>query len=78
MNAQEQGADPVGAGERLHELEIKICFLEDLVDTLNRTVFRQQQRIDQLAQALTALRQQIRTTDPAARTEPREEIPPHY
>ncbi|MGB8301493.1 MAG: SlyX family protein, partial [Azonexus sp.] len=33
---------------RITELEIKISYAEDLVDELNRTVFRQQQQIDQL------------------------------
>ena len=33
---------------RVEELEIKLAFAEDLVDTLNRTVFRQQEQIEVL------------------------------
>lgn len=34
---------------RITELEIKISYAEDMIDELNRTVFRQQQQIDYLA-----------------------------
>ena len=37
---------------RLTEIEIKLSFTEDLLDELNRTVFRQQQQIEQLQQEL--------------------------
>ena len=63
---------------RLNELELKLGFVDDLLDTLNRTVFRQQEQIDQLALALAALRQQVRTSGPDAPSDPRDEIPPHY
>jgi len=63
---------------RLDEIEIKLAFIDDLVDTLNRTVFRQQAQIDQLAQAVAVLRQQLRTAAPPASTDARDEIPPHY
>ena len=63
---------------RLDEIEIKLAFIDDLVDTLNRTVFRQQAQIDQLAQAVAVLRQQLRTAAPPAPTDARDEIPPHY
>jgi SlyX protein len=63
---------------RLDALEVKLGFVDDLLDTLNRTVFRQQQQIDQLALALAALRQQVRAGGPVATGDPRDEIPPHY
>jgi SlyX protein len=75
---------PAGRGEqgavdaRLDELEVKLAFVDDLLETLNRTVFRQQEQIDQLALALAALRQQVRSSGPAAAGDPRDEIPPHY
>ena len=63
---------------RLTDLEIKISFTEDMVDELNRTVFRQQQQIDLLMLQIKALREQVRTVEPAEQRNLRDEIPPHY
>lgn len=63
---------------RLTDLEIKISFTEDMVDELNRTVFRQQQQIDLLMLQIKALREQVRTAEPAEQRNLRDEIPPHY
>jgi uncharacterized coiled-coil protein SlyX len=41
-------------------------------------VYRQQQQIDRLVQALAALRQQVQAAQPAADTDAREDVPPHY
>ena len=45
---------------RITDLEIKISYAEDLVDELNRIVFRQQQQIDLLATQIKELREQIK------------------
>jgi len=63
---------------RLDELEAKISLAEDLLDALNRTVFRQQQQIDRLQQDIRALRQQVREAAPHDAGNPDNEIPPHY
>lgn len=63
---------------RLIELETKLSFAEDLLDDLNSTVFRQQEEIDLLRRELIALAQQVREWTPPERTDPREDIPPHY
>ena len=63
---------------RLTNLEIKISFTEDMVEELNRTVFRQQQQIDLLMLQIKALREQVRTAEPAEQRNLRDEIPPHY
>lgn len=64
---------------RLAEIEIKLSFSEDLLEALNRTVFLQQQQIEQLQQELRALRRQLQADDsPAAPRGLREETPPHY
>ncbi|SCU76561.1 Protein SlyX homolog [Cupriavidus necator] len=65
--------------DRINELEIKLAFQEDLLDTLNSTVARQQQQIDLLQEQFRALYQQVRSAaTPAAEAAPRQEIPPHY
>lgn len=63
---------------RLTELEIKISYTEDLVDELNRTVFRQQQQIDLLIAEFRALRDQVQNAAPLEQRSLRDEIPPHY
>ena len=64
--------------DRLMELEIKTALSEDLLEELNRTVYRQQQQIEQLQQELRALRQQVQTSLPAEPNGPNDETPPHY
>jgi SlyX protein len=66
------------AQARLIELETKLAFAEDLLETLNQTVARQQVQIDSLQQQLRLLHQQLKHTQPDDTTSPRDEIPPHY
>lgn len=63
---------------RITELEIKISYTEDLVDELNRTIFRQQRQIDLLVDEVRALRQQVQAIAPSEARSLRDEIPPHY
>lgn len=63
---------------RLIELETKLAFAEDLLETLNQTVARQQGQIDSLQQQLRLLHQQLKEARPDDVTSPRDEIPPHY
>lgn len=64
---------------RLTELETKLAFAEDLLETLNQTVIRQQGQIDSMQQQLRLLHQRLQDVLPNddARS-PRDEIPPHY
>lgn len=64
--------------DRLGEAEIRIALLDDQLDALNRTVFRQQQQIDLLTQALVNLQKQMRSADTGADRNLRDDIPPHY
>ena len=63
---------------RLTELETKLAFAEDLLETLNQTVVRQQGQIDSLQQQLRLLHQQLQDALPDEARIPRDEIPPHY
>jgi SlyX protein len=66
---------------RIQALEEKLSYAEDLIETLNATVFRQQQQIDLLQRQFRLLHQQFQEVKPAADAEPRDlrdEIPPHY
>lgn len=64
--------------ERLNELEAKLAFAEDLVETLNQTVIRQQGQIDLMQQQLRLLHQRLQDALPDETRTPRDEIPPHY
>ena len=63
---------------RLTDLEVKLSFTEDLLEELNRTVFRQQQQIEALQQDIRALRDQLQASLPAESRNPADEVPPHY
>ena len=63
---------------RLTELETKLAFAEDLLETLNHTVVRQQAQLDSMQQQLRLLHQQLQEALPDETRPPRDEIPPHY
>lgn len=63
---------------RLTEIEIKLTQMEDLVETLNLTVFRQQEQIATLQQQHQLLSQQLQTLALSNARDPSEEVPPHY
>lgn len=63
---------------RVTELEIKISYTEDLVEELNRLVFRQQEQIDLLFREIRALREQAQNAQPQEQRSLRDDLPPHY
>lgn len=64
--------------ERLTELEIKLSFTEDWVETLNQLVIEQQTQIDGLKLQLQAMRLESPSDGANAARNPRDELPPHY
>lgn len=64
--------------ERLTQLEIKLSYTEDLLDTLNQLVATQQDQIDLLLREVARLRQQGGGEGQAAPRNLRDELPPHY
>lgn len=63
---------------RLTELESKLAYAEDLLEELNRTVFRQQEEIDLLKAQLARLYRQMQEMGNAEASNPADEVPPHY
>lgn len=63
---------------RLESLECKLMDSEDQLDELNRTVFRQQQRIERLERELAALKSMVMSRMPEQQRRLEDEIPPHY
>lgn len=74
------GASPGSAqvDARLTELEIKLSYTEDLLDTLNELVTRQQLTLDMLLREVGHLRQQGGEPGTGVARNPRDELPPHY
>ena len=63
--------------DRFIDIEIKLAHQEDLVETLNETIYRQGRRIDQLEAMVASLADHLRTVQ-SARQGPVNENPPHY
>lgn len=64
--------------ERLAEIEAKLAFAEDMIDSLNQTLVRQQAQLDSLQQQLRLLHQRMQDALPDDARNARDEIPPHY
>jgi SlyX protein len=64
--------------ERFIELEIKLAHQEDLVDSLNQTVYDQARRIDQLEKMLHKLADHVRNNTHTGPGTILNEKPPHY
>jgi SlyX protein len=75
MAANDPSTSPLE--NRLIELEIKLGFMEDLVEHLNQQVAAQQQALDLLVQEVLRLREQGAEQQPVFRSL-RDELPPHY
>jgi SlyX protein len=63
--------------DRFINIEIKLSDQENLVDTLNRTVYEQSRRIDQLEALVTKMADHIRVLRDRDQG-PINERPPHY
>ena len=63
---------------RLAEIEAKLTFSDEMLEELNRTIYRQQQHIERLQQALRALREVVDGAGQGEPLAPRDETPPHY
>ncbi len=65
--------------KRLIELETKLAYQEDLIQELNKTIFEQQKRLDQLDNGYRHLLEQARAlADAGSDGKVVDEKPPHY
>ncbi|MCM8856811.1 MAG: SlyX family protein [Candidatus Thiodiazotropha sp.] len=65
--------------ERIFDLESRLAFQEEAINTLSETVVEQQQLIDSLARTVEALRERIKAFDPSPlQSGELEPPPPHY
>ena len=77
MNGPAHDALPV-IEARLTELEIKASFTDDLLESLNQIIVRQQQQIDRLERQIAQLQQHSAEAGTPAFRSLRDELPPHY
>lgn len=65
--------------DRLVNIETKIAFQEDMIDELNKVVYQQQQKLNQLEALCKSLARQIQSQDEAGNAGNLDnEPPPHY
>ena len=71
-----------GGEDRLIAIESKLAIQEDLTETLSRTIYRQQQKIDRLEELLSALARRMKdggsSDNESEGAAPPDERPPHY
>jgi SlyX protein len=63
--------------DRIIDIEIKLAHQENLVESLNQTIYEQGRRIDQLEAMVAKLATHVRTLRDAGQG-PVNEKPPHY
>ncbi len=62
----------------IEEIETKVAFMDDLITTLNDTVFKQQQQIDQLNRKIDIFSKQLQSLKQGINLPEEEPPPPHY
>jgi SlyX protein len=71
--------DPHTTEQRLMDLEVKVSFMDDLVEQLNDIVARQQRQIDRLVREVVQLQNQLQDSASGSTARNlRDELPPHY
>lgn len=65
--------------DRIEQLEMKVAFHEDNIDTLNNELFDQQRKIQLLTEQVTLLVRKLKEAEPNQLASEEEEAPPpHY
>ncbi|WP_293776062.1 SlyX family protein [uncultured Oxalicibacterium sp.] len=64
--------------ERLVDIEIKLASQDDLLDVLNKTVYEQQKKIDELETLCVTLARRLIEIREEVQQKPLNEPPPHY
>ena len=60
------------------DLEIKVAFMDDLINSLNQTVYQQQRQIDGLTKKVDQLHKQLKDIKENSLDSGDEPPPPHY
>lgn len=64
---------------RIEQLEMKVAFHEDNIDTLNNEIFEQQRKLQLLTEQVALLVKKLKEAQPNQLASEKEEVPPpHY
>jgi SlyX protein len=64
---------------KIIDLETRIAFLEDTVDTLNKEVYKQAIKLDELTATIHQLTKHMKQVqEDISEIKPQDEVPPHY
>ena len=63
---------------RIEQLEMKVAFHEDNIETLNHELFEQQRKIQLLSEQVDLLVKKLKEAQPNQLSSEKEERPPHY
>ena len=77
LNSSHPEGDGNMTDDRITNLEIKLSFTEDLIETLNETVYKQQQQIEFLYRELKDIKEQASSAGTGSGSL-KDDIPPHY
>lgn len=65
--------------DRIEQLEMKVAFHEENIDTLNNEIFEQQRKIQLLSEQVALLVKKLKEAQPNQLASEKEEVPPpHY
>lgn len=76
-----ESTDSANTTSRLDDIEIKIAFAEDLIETLNSLVARQADQIEALGREIVRLKDRLDRSAPdtgSDLSDPVDDRPPHY
>lgn len=69
---------PPSVAARIDTLEIRIAYLDETVETLNKTITAQWKQIDALSREMLALRERLDDAEMKSGAGTAQEPPPHY
>ncbi len=65
--------------EKLENMELRLAQQEEMLDALNKTVYRQQKKLDEMESLCTALARYVKSASyQDSERHPVDEKPPHY
>jgi SlyX protein len=66
--------------DALQELEVKVAFLEDALNTLSDEFYKQQKEMEKLKMSHTAISEKLNSSDAdgGEQATQQDEVPPHY
>ncbi|GAA3940034.1 SlyX family protein [Litoribacillus peritrichatus] len=65
-------------GSKIEDLEIRLAFQEDTLETLNQVIIDQQKEIDKLNSYVRILKDKITSVENTSTSPEKEAPPPHY